>query len=151
ADALAFLPNSQTPGDYRILWVGDQRALPQPGWKLADGVAYALSHNGAPTIRDAWTNDATRSERLVADALRLATGAESTRLGRMVAPMSVRYIVVPLRAGPEASKAAPYPPPSALLNTLAGQLDLREKDVDDALVVYENEAWIPERALLTTP
>jgi len=35
-----------------------------------------------------------------------------------------------------------------VLNTLAGQLDLREKDIDDALVVYENEAWIPERATL---
>ena len=62
--------------------------------------------------------------------------------------MSVRYIVVPLRAGPQASGAPAYPPPSAVLNTLAGQLDLREKDVDDALVVYENEAWIPERATL---
>ena len=62
--------------------------------------------------------------------------------------MSVRYIVVPLRAGPQASGAPAYPPPSALLNTLAGQLDLRQKDIDDALVVYENEAWIPERATL---
>src|SRR5262249_29416540 len=70
---------------------------------------------------------------------------------RMLGPMSVRYIIVPLRAGPQASGAPSYPPPSALLNTLAGQLDLRQKDVDDALVVYENEAWIPERAMLTDP
>jgi len=49
---------------------------------------------------------------------------------------------------PQASAAAAYPPPSALLNTLAGQLDLRQKDIDDAYVVYENEAWIPERAML---
>ena len=68
---------------------------------------------------------------------------ESTRLGRMLGPMSVRYIVVPQRAGPQASGAPAYPPPSALLNTLAGQLDLRQKDIDDAFVVYENEAWIP--------
>jgi hypothetical protein len=63
--------------------------------------------------------------------------------------MSVRYVIVPLRAGPQASGADAYPPPSALVNTLAGQLDLRQKDIDDAFVVYENEAWIPERARLS--
>src|SRR5205823_10923823 len=51
--------------------------------------------------------------------------------------------------GPQARGATPYPPPSPLLNTLAGQLDLRQKDVDEAMVVYENEAWIPERSMLT--
>ena len=149
ADALAFLPSGQAPGDYRILWVGDPRALPQPGWKLADGVAYGLSENGAPTIGDTWRGEPTRSERLVADALQLATTGETSRLGRMLGPMSVRYIIVPLRAGPQASGAAAYPPPPALVNTLAGQLDLRQKDIDDALVVYENEAWIPQRARLS--
>jgi GT2 family glycosyltransferase len=148
ADALAFLPTASPPGDYRILWIGDPRALPQPGWELTAGVAYALSTNGAPDVRDAWAGDPTRSEDLVATALGLATRGESARLGRMLGPMSVRYIVVPLRAGPQASGAPAYPPPSAVLNTLAGQLDLRQKDVDDALVVYENEAWIPERATL---
>ncbi len=148
ADALAFLPTDQQPGDYRVLWVGDPRALPQPGWELADGIAYALSTNGAPDVRDAWAGDPSRSERLVADALGLATTGQSTRLGRMLGPMSVRYIVVPQRAGPRASGATAYPPPPALLNTLAGQLDLRQKDIDDAYVVYENEAWIPERAML---
>ena len=49
----------------------------------------------------------------------------------------------------QSSGAPAYPPPSALLNTLAGQLDLREVDIDDALVVYENEAWVPARATLT--
>jgi hypothetical protein len=151
ADALAFLPTGQQPGDYRILWIGDPRALPQPGWELTGGVAYALSNNGAPDVRDAWTGDPTHAEDLVADALGLATSGESARLGRMLGPMSVRYIVVPLRAGPQASGAPAYPPPSAVLNTLAGQLDLRQKDVDDALVVYENEAWIPQRAMLADP
>jgi hypothetical protein len=134
-----------------VLWVGDPRALPQPGWKLADGVAYSLSSDGAPDIRDTWRDAPTRSEQLVADALGLAATGQSARLGRMLGPMSIRYIVVPLRAGPEASGATAYPPPAALVNTLAGQLDLQQKDIDDALVVYENEAWIPERAQLPTP
>jgi hypothetical protein len=42
-----------------------------------------------------------------------------------------------------------FPPPSTLLNTLAGQLDLRQIDIDDNYVVYENDAWIPLRAQLT--
>jgi GT2 family glycosyltransferase len=151
ADALSFLPSQQTPGDYRILWVGDPRAVPLPGWRLADGVSYALSQNGAPDIRDTWAGDPSRSEQLVAQALHLATTGESSRLGRMLGPMAVRYIIVPKAAGPQASGAPSYPPPSALLNTLAGQLDLRQVDIDDALVVYENEAWIPVRATLTAP
>ena len=113
-------------------------------------MAYALSNDGAPDIRDSWAGDATRSEDLVAQALGLAASGESARLGRMLGPMSVRYIVVPLRAGPQASGMPAYPPPPALLNTLAGQLDLRQQDIDDALVVYENEAWIPERARLSS-
>jgi hypothetical protein len=148
-DALSFLPAEQQPGDYRILWVGDPRAVPLPGWRLTDGVAYALSQNGGADIRDAWAGDATRSEELVAQALNLATTGESSRLGRMLGPMAVRYIIVPKAAGPQASGAPGYAPPSALLNTLAGQLDLREVDLDDALVAYENEAWVPARATLT--
>ena len=84
ADALAFLPTDQQPGDYRVLWIGDPRALPQPGWELSGGVAYALSNDGAPDIRDTWAGDATRSEDLVAEALGLATSGESARLGRML-------------------------------------------------------------------
>jgi GT2 family glycosyltransferase len=149
ADALAFLPSSSKPGDYRTLWLGDPRALPQPGWRLADGVAYSLSQNGAPDVRDLWPGDPSKSERLIPDALQLAVTGESSRLGRMLGPMSIRYVIVPLAAGPQSSGMPSYPPPSTLLNTLAGQLDLRQIDIDDNYVVYENDAWIPMRAQLT--
>jgi GT2 family glycosyltransferase len=150
-DALAFLPTAQTPGDYRILWLGDPRALPSPGWRLSDGVAYTLSENGAPDIRYMWGTDASRSETLIADAIDLAVRGETSRLGRMLGPMSIRYVVVPLRqgAGPASSGMPTVAPPSTLLNSLAGQLDLRQRQIDDAMVAYENDAWIPERAQLT--
>ncbi len=148
-DSLAFLPAQQQAGAFRVLWVGDPRNLPGTGWRLADGLAYELSQDGAPDVHDLWSAAPTRAEQLVADALGLASDAQTARLGRLLGPMGVRYIVVPLHRAPQAEPTPRHEPPPALLTALASQLDLREVDLDDALVVYENTTWMPERAQLS--
>jgi hypothetical protein len=146
---LSFLPTQRTPGGYRILWVGDPRALPMPGWELAPGVAYGLSSDGAPVLDDLLTRNPVAAESEVAAAVELAANGQTDRFGSLVGPMAVRYVIIPLSAGPAVEKAPAYPPPPALLAGLAGQLDLRSVDVDDALAVYENTAWVPTPALLS--
>jgi GT2 family glycosyltransferase len=135
--------------DFRVLWVGDPRALPVPGWTLTDGLAYGLTQGGSATLGDLWPGEATASEQLLADALADAANGQTNRLGRMVGPMGVRYIALPLAAGPESTDPTSYPPPATLLTALASQLDLRQVDLDPQLVVYENSAWIPTRAQLS--
>jgi hypothetical protein len=82
------------------------------------------------------------------DALGVARDGGTARLGRLLAPMSVRYIVVPKQVstadGPE---ELPLPP--HLTRALGSQLDLRLLPSDPALDVYENTAWGPARSLLT--
>jgi hypothetical protein len=64
--------------------------------------------------------------------------------------MAIRYVVVPVRSAPAASKGASLPVPDTLIGSLGSQLDLRKVAIDDALYVYENTAWIPERAALSS-
>jgi GT2 family glycosyltransferase len=148
-DSLAFLPTERAQGDFRVLWLGDPRTLPGTPWKLTDGLGYALSRNGAPDVRDLWALEPTRAEQLVSQAVTLAADGQTARLGRLLGPMSIRYVVVPSEEAPASERTAQHPPPQSLMTALASQLDLEAIELDDALVVYENTTWIPERAQLS--
>jgi hypothetical protein len=149
SDLALYLPADTSGGDYRVLWLGDPRALPLPSWTITDGLAYGFSENGAPDLDDYWPGAPTRADVQVTDALGLAAEGQTSRLGTLVAPMSVRYVVVPNKGAPASESVPSYPPPQNLLDTLAAQLDLRRIDVNDALVIYENVSWIPARAVLS--
>jgi hypothetical protein len=62
--------------------------------------------------------------------------------------MAVRYIVVPTRLAPAAAAARRVAVPDALVQALAAQEDLQSVASDEALVVYQNTAWAPSRAVL---
>jgi hypothetical protein len=139
-DLVSWMPEHKVEGAFRVLWLGDPEALPLDGWRLAEGTAYATSRNGPPTVVDRWPGADPGTSGLLADALDVARRGDTTRLGHLLGPMAVRYIVVPT---PRAD-----PPAPDLLPALAAQLDLKRIDSDRAIVVYENAAWAPARALL---
>ena len=58
--------------------------------------------------------------------LDVALDGDTDRLGRLLAPMGVRYVVVPSQLAPDPDGGAEAPPPPQLTRTLAGQLDLEE-------------------------
>jgi hypothetical protein len=60
----------------------------------------------------------------------------------------VRYVVVPSRIAPRGAGAPLVPVPHDVLTALGLQVDLRTVRGDDAVTVYENAAWSPERAML---
>lgn len=151
AHTLSFMQSKQADGDFRVLWVGDPAVLPLTGWRLTDGLAYALSDNGVPDIRNDWAGTPTTATRTVADVLAVAGAGRTSRLGRLLAPMGVRYVVVPSRIAPAPDGTPVIAAPETFTNMLATQLDLERLDVDDALTVYENAAWIPVHALLGAP
>jgi hypothetical protein len=149
SDSFAFLPTQRQAGDFRVLWLGDPRNLPGTPWELSEGLGYALSQEGAPDVHDLWALEPTRAESLVAEAVQLAADGQTGRLGRLLGPMSIRYVVVPLERAPASQNTPEHLPPPTLLTALASQLDLKAIELDDALVVYENTNWLPERAQLS--
>lgn len=146
---LSFLEENDVAatGAFRVLWLGNPDVLPVGGHRLGDGLAYGLSGNGHSGVDKRWTNP-TGSTELVGEALRLAADGRTERLGRLLGPLGIRYLVVAERAAPARDETTLRPLPEGVAATLAQQLDLRGIDVDPALTMYENDAWVPERAVL---
>ncbi len=147
AELLSWMPEQRGQGPFRVLWLGDPEALPVGAWRLEDGLSYGTSRDG-PDLSVEWAGASPGPARAVADAFTVARARGTTRLGRLLAPMAIRYVVVPERAAPSLAKTALLPPPSDVPATLDAQVDLKQLKGDSALRVYENAAWAPGRALL---
>jgi hypothetical protein len=145
---LAFVNDDRASvGPYRVAWIGDPDVLPLAGWKLDDGVAYASTDRGLPTVENRWPGSSTGATSLMGTAFRLAEQRETSRLGRLLAPMGVRYIVVETAAAPDGAPTRPLPP--AVDQSLAEQLDLQQVLADPQVQVYRNVAWAPSRTTLS--
>jgi hypothetical protein len=142
-DELAFLRSERADGGFRVLWVGDPEVLPLDPFVAGDGTGYTLTRDGPGDGRELWRAPARRADRLVGDAVELASTGRTERLGHLVAPMSVRYVAMPSRAGPGAPRQAP---PAPMTTALANQLDLARLESPPGLALYENTAWIPTPA-----
>ncbi|MGH9136846.1 MAG: glycosyltransferase [Acidimicrobiales bacterium] len=146
---LSFLDEEQeTAGPFRTLWLGDPAVLPLAGWELRKGVAWATTDDGNPNVLDRWPGSPDGTTRLVADAVNLAVGNETSRLGRLLAPMAVRYVVVVEADAPLADPTQRRLAPPELIDAFGAQLDLSEVEVDAGLHVFRNTAWFPARARL---
>jgi hypothetical protein len=146
---LAQLPTDPAEGDYRILHVGDPRVLAVPGFEYRDGIAYALTSDGTLTATETWLSVASVGVRSVADVLDAVANDQTARAGRALAPLGVRFIVVPLVDGAASTIDDPLPSPEGLLDAFGDQLDVRRRYASSELVILENTAWIPVRAALT--
>ena len=143
---------------YRVLWLGDADLLPAAGWPLdapsidqmGDGtlLSYATSNNGMPDVSDVIAGSDSGATSHLDEALQYAAQGGTSRLGAMLAPMGVRYIVVPEANAPSPLETGPTVVPQALLTLLDAQLDLSNLDVAGGVVVYRNAAWGPTRAML---
>jgi len=153
---LSLLPAPPADARSRVLWVGLPEDVPLPGWPLTDGLVYALADDDAATLRERWRQEPTRAEELVAEDLGLAAGAATDRLGRLLAPMGIRFVLIPVEASGDEDEVLSTDPANttrpAVLDTLDRQLDLRRVELgDESLVAYENTAWIPVRAVASGP
>ncbi len=144
--SLAFIDAESDETPFRVLWLGDPAALPLAGWELDEGLAYASTDAGAPGLENLWVGSDDGRTGLLGDALDLARTGQTARLGRLLAPMGVRYLVVPERLAPAPFATEPFPVPGRLIATLAAQLDLEPLDVPAGLTVFRNQAFMPMRA-----
>ncbi len=124
---------------FRTVWLGDPDLLPLAGWSLdeVDGVSVGVSSGLDPTVTERYHLDGGDGVDALQSAIDAALRGETTRLGRMLAPMGVRYLVAVDRAAPEPFAARETPLPDGAVGALREQLDLSEIDLNPGLVMFE--------------
>jgi hypothetical protein len=141
-------------GDFRVLWLGDPRVLPGTGWELGPGLAYALSENGLPDLTGLWPGSSPGPAGAIGNGVRLARTHRTVRLGRLLAPYAVRYVVVVDTLAPSIpglQTPIDHPPPGDLVGALGTQIDLRQVISQGGFDVFMDEAALPERAVRSGP
>ena len=143
---LAFTQAATARGEFRMLWVGDPAVLPLDPVVLRDGTGYTLTRDGSGDVTEQWRAPEHSADRVLDRALTLATAGRTNRLGRMLAPMGVRYVVVPATQG--RGGGAEAAPPVAVRDAMSAQLDLARLRSSAGIVLYENLAYAPIRAVI---
>jgi GT2 family glycosyltransferase len=148
----ASIPEAGADGDFNVLLIGDARVLPVPSTEYRDGVAWAIVDDGVLDALDRWAPPPNAASDLVTTALDEMSASSTLRAGRLLAPLGIRYIVVPPFDGVNSTVNDPLPLPAGLVSSLEDQLDLVARIPRlPTLEVFENRAWLPTAALLTGP
>ena len=145
------LENVDDGTDFRTVWIGDPDVLPLAGWQLegSEGVGIGTSSGLDPTVTQRYRLDGGAGVNALEDAIAAAVDGETSRLGRVLAPMGVRYVAVIDRPAPQpfAPSAAPFP--ASVVAALREQLDLVEVELNAGLVLFEVQATWPLRSDIT--
>jgi len=158
ATLLEQLSKDPEQGDYRVLYLGAADLLPaaprtiRVGRANGDGtsrLAYAVTDDGIATVSSQWAPSVTSAVKTLENALVHLVDGDTPRVGRLLAPLGVRYVVVPRIDGARSTRNAPLALPSGLLDELRVQLDLRRQYESTDLLIYENVAWVPTVAQLS--
>ena len=148
----ASLPDPDESGGYNVLLVGDARMLPVPSTEYRDGVSWAIIDDDSLDARDRWAPPPNDASDLVTTALDEMAATSTLRAGRLLAPLGVRYIVVPEFDGVVSTVNDPLPLPVGLVPALEDQLDLVAREPRlPTIEVFENRSWLPTAALLEGP
>ena len=150
-DFRRLLENVDDGTDFRTVWIGDPDVLPLASWELegSEGVGIGTSSGLDPTVTQRYRLDGGAGVASLDDALAAAVNGETARLGRVLAPMGVRYVAVVDRPAPQpfAPAAAPFPAP--VVAALREQLDLVEIELNAGLVLFEVQDTWPLRSDIT--
>jgi hypothetical protein len=131
------------------LFIGDSRVLPGAPINFGWGIAYSVVNGATPSVDEYWETPPTRARDNAVAAMYGIVRGQTARAGRLLAPLSVRYIVVPIIDGGQSTRSEPIAEPAGLIEALSRQLDLRRQFASPDLVVFENTAWVPVRSMLT--
>lgn len=143
------LLGDQGSGDFRVLVVGDTRLVPAGQHAYGDGLAYSLIQNSQSTVLDQFTPISDDSDQFVKPLIDAIAQGATDRVGRLMAPFGIRYIVVPVLDRVQSTSASPLPVASGLTQSLGAQLDLRSVYSPTSMVIFENTQWIPVTAMLS--
>ena len=128
-------------GESRVLWLGDPRVMAADTTETpTTGVPFAITNGGTTTIADRFLPTTPELNAEVGALLEFAVAGDTVRLGRLLAPFGIDYIIYQPQLAP-----APYIGPSfaidsGLAESLDDQLDLRRQAGTLNLLVFRNEA-----------
>lgn len=142
------LPEDPIAGDYRVLYVGDPRVLPVPGRTYRGGIAYAVTDAGALGFVDRFLIPENDGDKAVVRALDLIATGSTLRAGRILAPLGIRYVVIPKTDGVRSTVDDPISVPFGLVEAMENQLDLGSVYGPPSLEMFVNQVWIPSGAQL---
>ncbi len=146
----ASLADADATGDFNVLLIGDSRLLPVPSTEYRDGVSWAIIDDGALDAKDRWMPPPNEAADLITTALDEVSASSTLRAGRLLAPLGIRYVVIPEFDGVISTVDNPLPLPVGLVQSMEDQLDLVARSPRlPTLEVFENRAWLPTTALLT--
>ena len=141
----AWLVDEPTDGDYRVLLLGDSRVLPVPSTEYRDGISWALIDDGDLDVRDRWAPPDTAATEFVNNTLDEIASSSTLRAGRLLAPLGIRYVVIPEFDGVVSTTDHPVPVAEGLSASLDDQLDLATVSGGfPTLEIYENSAWLAD-------
>ncbi|MEY4081289.1 MAG: hypothetical protein RL430_1719, partial [Actinomycetota bacterium] len=128
----------------RLCLVGQLRE--QPGERcprLVPRAGDGIDCTGKETERERTGDAASR-------AVRGVVRGTTARAGRLLAPLGVRFVVVPIIDGGLSTRSRPVAEPRGLVDAMSRQLDFKRRYSSPDLAVFENAAWVPVASLLTT-
>lgn len=147
------LAKNPDEGDYRMLYLGHPDLLPAAPRTLDTRsdlqLGYAVTDDGVATLFTQWAPGETSTVRTLENALSHLLSGDTPRVGRLIAPLGVRYIVIPRIDGARSTRSEPMAVPDGLVDALRVQLDLRRQYESADLLIYENTAWVPTVAQLS--
>jgi GT2 family glycosyltransferase len=149
--ATAWMSTHSAQGDFRVLWLGDPRVLPGGGWQLSPGLAYSISEDGLGDATEMWSGSSPGPASAIGDRVELARHGSTVRLGALLAPYAIRYVVVVDSLAPSIpgfQSPLQDAPPTDLEPALLSQLDLRQIIGQGGFDVFIDDAALPERAVL---
>ena len=151
--ATSWMASRHGDGDFRVLWLADPQVLPGGGWPLSPGLAYSISENGLGDATEIWSGSSPGAAAAVGSAISLARSGSTVRLGQLLAPYAIRYVVVVDTLAPSIPGFQAPPgvaPPADLEPALVAQLDLRQIIGQGGFEVFVDDSALPERAVLAS-
>ena len=114
------------------------------------GIAYGIVRDGGATGLDTLQPTTSTMTTALDRAVDVLVSGESLRAGRLLAPLAVRFVVVPLRDQTQYAKRplADGELGNALVAKISDQLDFRRVYTATDLVIFENVAALPTVAVL---
>ena len=127
---------SLSDSNYRVLWLGHPDVLSGLSHELTDDTYYAMTRGVSHQVAERWAYSP--YDQPLKDAVALVRNGDTSRLGRMLAPMGIRYLVVVETLAPPPAESRYQAAEPWVKHLLRQQLDLRQVDSREGILAYEN-------------
>ena len=131
---------AELDGPARVLWIGDPSILPVDAIESEAGSTYALTEGGEATAFGRFTPGPYGLTEQVGEQLDIALDGQTVRVGRLLAPYGIDFVVVVPQLAPAPYVGRTFESPQGSLTSLLGQLDLQRIAGVADFTVFRNEA-----------